>query len=324
MYIVHTYVRASLKTFLPSFLPHSLPLLAVREKQGAIFECLGENDVSIRKRALDLLFEMCDRGNAKTIVAQLVSHLHNTDPSIQDEMVLKIAILSEKFAPDLRWYVDTMLHLIESAKENVSDDIWHRVVQIVTNHEDLQAYAVTKLWKTMQDSGAGLNTALIKTGGYLLGEFGFLIAETSGCSGSEQFALLKGYFDAQTCSTDTKGLLLSSFVKMVNLYPNIKDDIVPAFELYKNSWNGELQQRAVEYAALPSIGADLMYTVLDTMPVFPENKESPLEKRIKEKNAERAGDHDGAEDLDDEGAPGQNIDGQGGTLRFGGGMACTR
>jgi AP-2 complex subunit alpha len=267
----------------------------VRKKQDAIFKCLGEDDVSIRKRALDLLFEMCDRSNAKTIVAQLVSHLQSTDPSIQDEMVLKIAILSEKFAPDLQWYVDTMLHLIESAKENVSDDVWHRVVQIVTNHEDLQSYAVTKLWKIMKDTGADLSTALIKTGGYLLGEFGFLIAENPGCSGGEQFAALKGYFTAQTCPPETKGLLLSSFVKMVNLYPNIKDDILPTFELFKNSWDGELQQRAIEYSALPNIGPELMYTVLDTMPAFPEDKESPLEKRIKEKNSERNGD-DGVDD----------------------------
>ncbi len=43
--------------------------------------------MSIRKRALDLLFEICDRGNVKDIVAALVSQLQSTDSSVKDEMV---------------------------------------------------------------------------------------------------------------------------------------------------------------------------------------------------------------------------------------------
>lgn len=41
-------------------------------------------------------------------------------------------------------YVDVILELTEKAGEFVSDDIWYRVVHIVTNHEELQvlpAYA---------------------------------------------------------------------------------------------------------------------------------------------------------------------------------------
>ncbi len=50
---------------------------------------------------------------------------------------------AERFAPDMRWYVDTILQLLNIAGDFVSDDIWHRVVQIVTNKEDLQKYAVS-------------------------------------------------------------------------------------------------------------------------------------------------------------------------------------
>jgi len=35
-------------------------------------------------------------------------------------------------------YVDVILELTEKAGEFVSDDIWYRVVHMVTNHEDLQ------------------------------------------------------------------------------------------------------------------------------------------------------------------------------------------
>lgn len=38
----------------------------------------------------------------------------------------------------LNRYVDVILQLIDKAGDFVSDDIWFRVVQFVTNNEDLQ------------------------------------------------------------------------------------------------------------------------------------------------------------------------------------------
>ncbi|KAL5063723.1 hypothetical protein RYX36_025460, partial [Vicia faba] len=63
---------------------------------------------------------------------------------MREELSLKAAILAEKFAPDLSWYVDVILQLIDKAGDFVSDDIWFRVVQFVTNNEDLQPYAAAK------------------------------------------------------------------------------------------------------------------------------------------------------------------------------------
>jgi AP-2 complex subunit alpha len=54
--------------------------------------------------------------------------------------VIKLANLAEKFASNYQWYVDVILQLITLAGDFVSDDIWHRVVKIVTNHEDVQEY----------------------------------------------------------------------------------------------------------------------------------------------------------------------------------------
>jgi AP-2 complex subunit alpha len=36
------------------------------------------------------------------------------------------------------------------AGDNVSDDIWHWLVQIVTNNEDLQKYAASKLYHALE------------------------------------------------------------------------------------------------------------------------------------------------------------------------------
>lgn len=42
----------------------------------------------------------------------------------------------------LHRYVDVILQLIDKAGDFVSDDIWFRVVQFVTNNEDLQVIKI--------------------------------------------------------------------------------------------------------------------------------------------------------------------------------------
>jgi AP-2 complex subunit alpha len=117
---------------------------AIRKQQATIMFSLKDSDISIRRRALDLLFAMCNKDVAQAVVKELLSYLAIADFAIKDEMVLKLAILAERFAPDMRWYVDTVLQLINIAGDQVSDDIWHRVVQVTTNTEDLQRYAASE------------------------------------------------------------------------------------------------------------------------------------------------------------------------------------
>ena len=98
---------------------------AVKRNQGQIIESLHDPDISIRRRALDLLFGMCDASNAQSIVKELLDYLVVSDFAIREELVLRIAILAEKFMPDQRWYFDVILTLIDKAGDFVSDDIWY-------------------------------------------------------------------------------------------------------------------------------------------------------------------------------------------------------
>ena len=103
---------------------------------------------------MDLLFAMCDSSNSTEIVQELVKYLTIADFSMREELTLKVAILAERFAPNVKWYVDVSLDLVEKADEYVSDDIWHRVVQLVTNTEGMREYAANKVVEQLQRSGA--------------------------------------------------------------------------------------------------------------------------------------------------------------------------
>lgn len=76
-------------------------LEAVKKHQNIIIQGLKDRDISVRRRALDLLYSMCDTSNAKVIVGELVRYLQVADYNLREDMVLKIAILTERFATEV-------------------------------------------------------------------------------------------------------------------------------------------------------------------------------------------------------------------------------
>jgi AP-2 complex subunit alpha len=253
----------------------------IKQHQDVILGSLKDRDISVRRKGLDLLYSMCDSTNAQPIVGELLHYLQNADFAIREEMVLKIAILTEKYATDVQWYVNISLRLIAMAGDHVSDEVWHRVIQIVTNNEELQVYAAQNALQYVKQDH--VHETLVKIGAYILGEFGHLIAEEKGCSPIEQFLALQTKLAA--CSSSTRAMILSSFVKFVNLFPEIKPQLVRVFDVYSHTLDSELQQRACEYLALANMPTDdLLRTVCDEMPPFPE-RQSALLSRLHQKHA---------------------------------------
>ncbi|KAJ4979568.1 hypothetical protein NE237_010348 [Protea cynaroides] len=249
----------------------------IKRHQAQIITSLKDPDISIRRRALDLLYGLCDVTNAKDIVEELLQYLSSADFAMREELALKAAILAEKFAPDLSWYVDVILQLIDKAGDFVSDDIWFRVVQFVTNNEDLQPYAAAKA-KEYVDKPA-LHETMVKVSAYLLGEYSHLLARRPGCSPKEIFSII--HEKLPTVSAATVPILLSTYAKILMHTqppdPELQDRIWAIFNKYESCIDAEIQQRAVEYFALSRKGAVLM-DILAEMPKFPERQSALLKK----------------------------------------------
>lgn len=253
----------------------------IQQHQDIIIGSLKDRDISVRRKGLDLMYSMCDSSNARAIVGELLRYLQNADFAIREEMVLKIAILTEKYATDVQWYVDISLRLIAMAGDHVSDEVWQRVIQIVTNNEELQVYAAQNALQYLKQEHC--HETLVKIGAYILGEFGHLIADQPRCSPIEQLIALQSKL--APCASDTRAMILSCFIKFVNLFPEIKPQLLGMFELYTHTLDSELQQRACEYLALARMPTDdLLRTVCDEMPPFPE-RESALLSRLHHKHA---------------------------------------
>lgn len=256
---------------------------AVKKHQETVINALKtERDVSVRQRAVDLLYAMCDRSNAEEIVQEMLNYLETADYSIREEMVLKVAILAEKYAQDYTWYVDVILNLIRIAGDYVSEEVWYRVIQIVVNREDVQGYAAKTVFEALQAPACHEN--MVKVGGYILGEFGNLIAGDSRSAPAVQFQLLHSKY--HLCSPGTRALLLTTYIKFINLFPEIKSQIQDILRANSNlrSADAELQQRASEYLHLSIITTtDVLATVLEEMPPFTE-KESSILAVLKKKS----------------------------------------
>ena len=195
---------------------------------------------------------------------------------------MKVAILAEKYASDYTWYVDVILNLIRIAGDYVSEEVWYRVIQIVINREDVQGYAAKTVFEALQAPACHEN--MVKVAGYILGEFGNLIAGDQRSSPIIQFQLLNSKY--HLCSTATRALLLTTYVKFINLFPEIKVDIQTVLKNHSNirSADAELQQRTVEYLQLSQIATtEVLATVLEEMPPFPERESSILATLKKKK-----------------------------------------
>ena len=109
----------------------------------------------------------------------------------------RAVVLAEKYATDYKWYVDVILNLIRLAGDYVSEEVWYRVIQIVINRDDVQGYAAKTVFEALQAQAVHEN--MVKVGGYILGEFGNLIAGDPRSSPAVQLRLLHSKYPVRDC-----------------------------------------------------------------------------------------------------------------------------
>jgi AP-2 complex subunit alpha len=155
----------------------------LKEHSNIIIYSLRDNDISIRRRALDLLFLSCTSDSVHMICKELLIYFKEDEPQLKEDVALKIAILAEKYAADFTWYVDVCIKMLELAGDYVSDDILYRIVQIVTGFENqesntsLQIYACEKIIKLLEKDY--VFESVVRLSSYILGEFGYLVEKAS-------------------------------------------------------------------------------------------------------------------------------------------------
>lgn len=143
---------------------------AVQRHRNTILECLRDPDISIRRRALDLSFTLINEGNVRVLIRELLAFLEVADNEFKPVMASQIGVAADRFAPNKRWHIDTMLRVLKLAGNYVKEQILSSFVRLIATTPDLQTYSVQKLYASLKEdiTQEGLTLA----GAWVIGEFG--------------------------------------------------------------------------------------------------------------------------------------------------------
>jgi AP-1 complex subunit gamma-1 len=86
---------------------------AVQRHRNTILDCLRDPDISIRRRALELSFTLINESNVKVLVRELLAFLEIADNEFKPNMTSQIGIAADRYAPNKRWHIDTMLRVMK-------------------------------------------------------------------------------------------------------------------------------------------------------------------------------------------------------------------
>lgn len=248
-----------------------------------VFSLLKEQDVSVAKRSLDLIYILANAESVKYIIGELLKILKTSEQVIRQEIAIKISVLCEKFADTPVWFVETMLELIDTAGNALDESIWERVVQIIVNNESLQKFICKEILKYI--TKPKFSESMVKIATYSLGEYGHSISQEVPVQ--QQFEILANiYFYV---SNNTKVMILTSFMKMLKYEKEnkvLKSNIIKILRLEVNSINLELQQRSFEYLTLiqklnTKAGYSFYDIIFEETPVFNTSENKLLLKLAK-------------------------------------------
>ena len=251
----------------------------ISKHQETVLISLKDPDISIRKRALDVLFAMCNEVNSTSIIEELLNSTKEADFTIKEDIVQKTALLAERFSKDLKSYIDVIIQLITYAGDYVSNDIWYRLVQVVTGFGEspnvsLQEYAVGKASTAL--ALPHIHDSMVKLAAILIGEFSSYINDPQSI-----FDQFQRHFPHS--SIETKCIVLSCYMKLTHAYPVLVNSTFTIFEHHTYHLNPDLQQRALEYYNLCSENFEsIRNSVIYPMPTYSEDlqKQNMLIQKI--------------------------------------------
>ncbi|KAH8103982.1 Adaptor protein complex AP-1 gamma subunit [Cristinia sonorae] len=252
---------------------------AVQRHRNIILDCLRDGDISIRRRALELSYALINEQNVRILIRELLAFLEVADDEFKLGMTTQISLAAERFAPNKRWHIDSVLRVLKLAGNFVREEILSAFIRLVAHTPELQAYTASKLYTALRSDISQESLTLAAT--WVIGEYSEILLE-GGLVDEEQpkhvtdveiLDLLLSILDSPYANYLTRQFVLTAITK-ISSRPTTsaaqQERIQALLASYTTSLELEIQQRAVEYASLFALG-DVRSGVLERMPA-PELK----------------------------------------------------
>lgn len=264
---------------------------AVQRHRSTIIDCLREPDVSIRRRALILIFALITQSNIRALVKELLDFLEVAESEFKTTITTEVLLAAEKHAPSLEWHVETALALLNKAGGHLRDDMTPSIAQLFASAPDMHAYVVQSLFKSLQVDIS--QQPLSQVALWCMGEFGhYLFAESAagplGATESQVLDLVQTVLDATTSSPVTRYYALMTTMKLSIHLPNQLDRIRTMIGFYANNVDAELQERSTEFTTVFNQFNAMRSSLLEPVPVAAVRKSAALAAAAEEKAAAAA------------------------------------
>ena len=255
---------------------------AVQRHRQTILECLKDPDVSIQKRALAVLYNLINDENVKHMMKELLNFLLVADADVKEELVLKICMCVDRFGPNRRWQIDTLVKVMCLAGNFVQEETRSQFCQIVGSSPPLQAYVAHKCFYSIGENMS--QESLVLCGVWCRGEYGdFLVnGKALGPDNNpikveadevlnllEQISKRPQYNDMSKRNTTVLEYVVTAHIKLVPKLPAHTERIKTFLSKYETHISPELQQRACEYQELMKAEwAPMRAELLDRVPAM--------------------------------------------------------
>ena len=105
---------------------------------------------------MELSFALINGSNIRAMMKELLAFLEKSDAEFKAQCSSGIVSATERFSPNRRWHVDTLLRVLIAAGNFLRDDVVSNTIQIVSESTSLQGYAVGQLWRAVSCSSGSL------------------------------------------------------------------------------------------------------------------------------------------------------------------------
>ena len=111
---------------------------AVQRHRATILDCLKDQDVTIKKRAMELCFALINTSNIKSMMKELLVFLKTADADFKQQCSSNMMLSADQHSPDTKWHIDTIFDVLKNSGNMVRDDVVFNTIQLISESSQYQ------------------------------------------------------------------------------------------------------------------------------------------------------------------------------------------
>lgn len=251
---------------------------AVQRHRSTVLDCLKDPDVSIRRRAMELCFQLVTDSNLEVMTRELLQFLGRTEPDIKSTCASNLVSIAERYSPNPAWHFHTLFEILQAAGNYVREDVVSSTIQLISDTSTIQADAVACLWEATRNVKSIEDyQPLVQVCCWCVGEYGDYLLNGNADMEISHDQVLDGFQQmmwSPHINLITRQYCVLALEKLSARVPECTDRIRTIVAAFGSHLNVDLQQRAVEFGALCRSHDHLRGPILERMPPIPVERET--------------------------------------------------